>query len=137
MNLTGSQQLLVSGGSSTGQKTQAEILREAAISMGVNKGNITIIPEPLNTREEALHAARIFSSDQPFILVTDAIHMPRAMQQFQKQGLKPIPAPCNFMVKKADVNPPLWWFPSSKNIEKAESTIHEYVGMLWYKLGGG
>lgn len=136
MEATNSKNLLVSGGNRTVQKTQAEILRDAAISLGFKKENITIVSEPVNTWEEALHAASLLSSEQPFFLVTDAIHMTRAIRFFQQQDLKPIAAPCNFLVKKTETKSPLWWFPSSKNLEKAENAIHEYVGLFWYRLRG-
>jgi uncharacterized SAM-binding protein YcdF (DUF218 family) len=134
IQITGSNHLIVSGRSKTSQVTQAEVLRNAAVSLGVSPENITMVPEPTNTREEVRCAARILNPDQPFLLVTDAIHMPRAMQVFHREGLHPVAAPCNYMVKKEEDNPFLWWFPSSKNLEKAESAIHEYVGMVWYRV---
>ena len=37
-----------------------------------------------------------------FILVTSASHMLRAMALFRKQGMEPIPAPTDYMVKERE-----------------------------------
>jgi uncharacterized SAM-binding protein YcdF (DUF218 family) len=83
---------------------------------------------------EAYEYKRLFGDSTHLILVTSASHMPRSVSIFKRAGLSPVPAPANHLVKKPEVKPLLWWFPSSKNIEKSESAIHEYVGMLWYRL---
>jgi uncharacterized SAM-binding protein YcdF (DUF218 family) len=68
------------------------------------------------------------------ILVTDALHMPRAMMLFRKAGLDPIPAPTNFIIKYGK-NPisPDWW-PSPGNIEMFGKAVHEYAGIVWGKV---
>ena len=64
--------------------------------MGVSKYNILMQEEPRDTEEEALYVKRIVKN-KPFILVTAAYHMPRAMELFKKEGLSPIAAPTNFL----------------------------------------
>ena len=62
--------------------------------------------------------------------------MPRAMYLFQKAGLNPLPASTGHLVKKSKNVDPWFWMPSANHIEKMERVIHEYVGLLWYKVGG-
>jgi uncharacterized SAM-binding protein YcdF (DUF218 family) len=86
---------------------------------------------PKNTWAEATEYKRLFGDSAQLILVTSAAHMPRAMKLFHKAGLSPIAAPTNHLVKKSP-QPDFWfWLPSSINIQKMESAVHEYVGMGW------
>jgi len=54
---------------------------------------------------------------------------------FQKVGLKPLAAPTHFLVKKEKKRGFRYWLPSSENIKKTESAMHEYAGLLWAKMG--
>ncbi len=47
---------------------------------------------PKDTEEEAA-AVKQAIGDAPFLLVTSASHLPRAMIFFQQEGLNPLPAP--------------------------------------------
>ena len=70
-----------------------------------------------------------------FILVTSASHMPRAMALFRKHGMDPVPGPTDYMVKEREGGlTPGVFFPSAGSLEKAESVIHEYLGMVWGKV---
>lgn len=105
----------------------ARLLQES----GIPKGAITVKKSSRDTKEEALMMKALIG-DKAFILVTAAYHMPRAMALFEKLGLNPVAAPTNFLVKKKD------WFEvldqeSGWNFEKA---LHEYIGLLWYRLKG-
>ena len=72
-----------------------------------------------------------------FILVTSAIHMPRAMGLFANQGLAPIPAPADFLVKRGRLSyDPGMFYPKSGGVVEAESLIRESLGILWAKLRG-
>lgn len=114
--------------------SQAEITAEVAVILGVNKKDIYKQTKPENTWMEATEFKRLFGNSVQPVVVTSAIHMPRAMYLFRKAGLNPIAAPTDFKIKK-DKNRDFWfWLPSAGNINKMESAIHEYVGLLWYKF---
>lgn len=116
---------------------QAEIGAGAATELGINPNIIYTIPEPWNTRDEARRYKERYCIADSFILITDAAHMPRAMYHFKKAGLNPIPAPCNLRIKKNDIPKTLsYYLPSSQNITYTEILFHEYLGLLWAKLGG-
>jgi uncharacterized SAM-binding protein YcdF (DUF218 family) len=76
-----------------------------------------------------------FVKNQPFLLVTSAVHMPRSMLIFQKLGMKPIPAPGDFRYS------PYYFyydfFPSGNNLTKMEAVIHEYLGLAYLYLFPG
>jgi uncharacterized SAM-binding protein YcdF (DUF218 family) len=66
------------------------------------------------------------------LLVTDAIHMPRAMRAFAAAGLQATPAPTLF---NSRVRGRLTdYFPGAGNLSLAGYAMHEWIGLLWYRL---
>jgi len=86
-----------------------------------------------DTQEEA-QAGKKLLGDKPFILVTSASHMPRALNFFNNEGLDPIPAPTNHL---AGIQHPNYTkFFSSDALEKSRIAFHELLGLVWQKLKG-
>lgn len=87
-----------------------------------------------NTAQNAAHAATILreAGIDRVLLVTDAIHMPRAMQIFSKTSLAAIPAATEFRSRKplsaAD------FIPSAGSLQTSHYALHEWIGMVWYQL---
>jgi uncharacterized SAM-binding protein YcdF (DUF218 family) len=87
-----------------------------------------------NTAQNAAHAATILreAGIDRVLIVTDAMHMPRAMQIFSKTGLAAIPAPTDFRSRKplsaAD------FIPSAGSLQTSHYALHEWIGMAWYRL---
>jgi uncharacterized SAM-binding protein YcdF (DUF218 family) len=115
---------------------QAEILARASISLGVDSSRIKKIGRVINTNDEANRFYSTFGKSGSLIIVTDAIHMPRAMKLFRKAGLNPIASPTNRLNKLDPVEPQFLWIPSARNIYKMEMAVHEYAGMIWNYTGG-
>ncbi|WP_419768346.1 YdcF family protein [Arcobacter sp.] len=99
------------------------------ISLGVNENRIIMQDKPKDTIEEAISIKKLIN-DKPFILVTSAYHMPRAIKIFQKQGLNPIAMSTDFTVKKQKSNSYL----SIKELKKVTMAIHEYIGLVWLTI---
>lgn len=60
-------------------------------------------------------------------VVTDALHMPRAMAEFDRTGLVLTPAPMGYpLPTKSDL---LQWLPSSDGIYSSTRVIHEMLGL--------
>jgi uncharacterized SAM-binding protein YcdF (DUF218 family) len=123
--------LVVSGYSSGLLLSQAEVLYRTALSLGVKEQDIKVLSTTRNTSDEAKTFYSEFGKQNQLIIVTDAIHMPRAMKLFKKEGLNPIPAPTNYIVKHLSKRDTISFIPSSENIWEMEVAIHEYVGILW------
>ncbi|WP_340106946.1 YdcF family protein [Rhodohalobacter sp. 8-1] len=125
--------LILSGFSSSGRKPQAEMLRDAALLLGVDKESTRMQTEPGNTLEEAMVYAERFSGEEKVILVTSAAHMPRSVMLFERAGIEVIPSPTNYRLKGSWRN--VWFgMPSMDNIEKLRSAIYEYAAILKYKI---
>ena len=121
--------LVTSGYSRNGIRSQADILASTAVGLGVNPVDTLWLPDPTTTREEAAAYRARFGDSTQIILVTSAIHIPRAMGWFQYQGFNPVPAPANHMVK---ISPDRWtydWWPSYRKITLMGKVFHEYAGL--------
>ena len=101
-----------------------------AKELGVYEDEIIINPNPKDTKEEAIFAKSVVG-EKPFILVTSATHMPRAMMIFKSLGMHPIPAPTDFHKKEIDS---YLKAPNIGSLEKSRLAIHEYLGILWSKI---
>lgn len=87
-----------------------------------------------NTAQNAAHAAMQLreAGIHRVLLVTDAIHMPRALQIFSKTGLAVISAPTDFR-SRAPMSFGAF-IPSAAPLQSSHYALHEWIGMLWYQL---
>ncbi|MCK5913834.1 MAG: YdcF family protein [Desulfuromusa sp.] len=109
-----------------------EKLRELALALGVPDEDILVFNGPRDTMEEAELIAANFA-DTSLVLVTTAVHMPRALNLFHRVGLDPIPAPTEHLSKPFKG----WWqFPNGKTLARSEYWAHERLGLLWVDLTG-
>ena len=123
--------LIVSGYEGDDKLTaHAIILKNAAISLGVDKNDIIMQEKAKDTYEEAVFAKKIVSNEK-LILVTSAFHMPRAMQIFKSFNINAIAAPTNYYSK---TNNDYLTPPRSKELDKTTLAMHEYIGLLWFNL---
>ena len=91
-----------------------------------------------NTAENALFSARILRQDgvSRILLVTDAMHMPRATMVFARTGLDVVAAPTMFF--GAGSIGPLDFLPSAEGLRRSYYAIYEWTGLFWYwtRYGG-
>jgi uncharacterized SAM-binding protein YcdF (DUF218 family) len=116
--------------------TEAEAMANMAQSLGVPRAQMLLDPESSNTAQHPVKLAPLLLKDT-FVLVTSAIHMPRAIQNFKRSGLVPVPAPVGHVLT-GDYNfwntkPP---YPRGDNLAAMDVLYYEWVGMLWNKLRG-
>lgn len=120
--------LILSGYSSSGRTTQAEMLYLAALQLGVKDENMKMQTEPSNTNEEASIYFEKFGTANSLILVTSAAHMPRSIEAFSRNGLKPIASPAHYRL----IGGPKmkrWWLPSIRNISHLKTGINEHAAI--------
>ncbi len=125
--------LIVSGYNGPKELSHAQILAEAAISLGVAPDRIIRFDATRDTDDEAQELARRLGLE-PFLLVTSAWHMPRAMALCVKAGLQPIAAPADYQQRPGEEisYPFLSWDLGA--LEMSTKAIHERLGLLWAKL---
>ena len=125
--------IILSGGAVYDSLPEASTFAKVAAILNVNARDIVLDDVSRDTEEQAQNIRSIVGHDR-FILVTSAYHMPRSMAIFNQAGLKPIPAPTNHLVKERQVMAPEIFYPSSMGFLKAEHAMHEYLGLLWFRM---
>lgn len=127
--------IMITSGRAGAQKiSNAQMVKTAAISLGVPTNKIITENFPKDTEEEAeLISPRI--KGKRVVLVTNANHMPRAMKYFQQHGVTPIAAPTGYWVKGIN-NHKNWryYFPNSMKIKQTTTAWYENMGLLWQWL---
>ncbi len=96
-----------------------------------------------NTYEDALYVSRLFEKNgmrKEILLVTSAMHMPRAARLFRKQGFTVYPAPTDFRAGSEPLQHPLlqpfMMLPSEWALNETADALREYMGLAAYFLMG-
>ncbi len=100
-----------------------------------------------NTYENALYSRQMLEplGINRIILVTSALHMPRTLALYKKQGFDVIPAPTDYLISQAD-----WRFlfhadwrtqlinllPDGRYMDWTYQALKEYLGIVVYRLRG-
>ncbi|HEY9666717.1 MAG TPA: YdcF family protein [Coleofasciculaceae cyanobacterium] len=115
-------------------------------SIGIPDEALVQEPDSLNTYQNAVNVKKILETRgiRRVLLVTSAMHMPRSLLIFKRQGIDAIPAPTDFLVSEGELqelsNSPksaiLNLLPSVDNLEMLTAAIKEYVGIIAYGLRG-
>lgn len=127
--------LVLSGGGGFDPVSNAKIMADMALALGLDRSDLVLEEESKDTRDEARLVKYIVKRDR-FILVTAASHMPRSVALFRKEGMYPIPAPTEHLVKERKNVSPGMFFPGASNLRKVERAFHEYMGLMWAKIRG-
>jgi len=121
--------------------TEGPSLALALKTFGVDPNDIIIEDKSRNTRENAVFSKRIidslWTSKKPNILiVTSAVHMPRAKRCFLKLNLKFDYLTTDFLGHKREFGFDKLFIPQIDAISKWGKLMKEWVGMITYKLAG-
>lgn len=125
--------LLLSGGGSDQRFTEAALLKQLSQWASISPQRIVLEAGSSNTEEQA-RALVALVHQEPFYLVTSAIHMPRSMFLCQQQGLNPIPAPTDFTFFWSDGNQAKLFIPNVYNLYYFTIAAHELLGRAWATL---
>jgi len=127
--------LILSGGAVFDPSPVARVMADVALTLGVEAKDLILEIESRDTEEEALLLREIVRDDR-LILVTSASHIPRSMLYFKKLGMRPIPAPTDYLVKESQGMHPGMFFPGTGGLVKMQQALYEYLGLAWAKLRG-
>jgi uncharacterized SAM-binding protein YcdF (DUF218 family) len=120
--------LLVSGGALPGFAAPALGYAKMAAELGVDRSAVVVLGHALNTAQEARDVTALLGS-APFILVTSAYHMPRAMWLMRRSGADPLPAPTGQLLRLEHAAERFGIIPGSRGLRKTEIALHEYWGL--------
>jgi uncharacterized SAM-binding protein YcdF (DUF218 family) len=93
-----------------------------------------IEPRSRDTFENAAFSAAMLRADgiRRVLLVTDAMHMPRARAAFEHAGLEVVSAPTLFF--SAQARSLSAWVPSAEGMRRSWYALYELTGIAWYRL---
>lgn len=106
---------------------------QAAVILGVSPTDTAFLPNTENTEQEARHFVKRFGKRE-VIVVTHALHMPRAIKWFEHFGAKPIPAPMGYAIKLDPYDPDSNWGFSLSKFRLLKKWIKEKVGTLYMDM---
>jgi len=108
------------------------VLKEYAISNGIDSDNIFVTKDVENTADEAVAVRELISPSKRIILVTSAYHMYRAKRLFEKQGFEIIPFKVDYKSKRNTEMTIIDFLPSADNLKTTETAVREIIGRLFY-----
>jgi uncharacterized SAM-binding protein YcdF (DUF218 family) len=123
--------VLVSGGADPRRDAFSEARAMAMVlqDFGVPAQALVLEEASRNTRENAAFSAALLKARgiHHILLVTSALHMPRALSLFSAQGLQADPAPTDF---ESHLRPPgvLAWLPDAQALDGSGRAMKEMVG---------
>ncbi len=128
--------LLLTGGVVFGEGIPEAVLMKEVLENEFKVPVAWVETEARNTQENASFTRDILVREgiTGFFLVTNAGHMPRAMESFRRLGLEPIPAPTQFTSSSAQVSDLFSWLPNAGSLESSNIVFNEYLGRIWYWL---
>ena len=119
---------------------EASFIKDRLVELGIPQQDIFTDGLSRNTYENAVNSKKICDSvhlNGPFLLISSAMHLPRAENLFIKQKLDIRSYPCDFMTRNIANN---FWedylLPSSLTLNNWDIFIKELFGLVIYKIIG-
>ena len=136
--------LLITGGNvnikglKIDETQESKKVKEVLIAMGVNQNDIYLEEQARNTHENALYSRQMLKPflAEKIVLVTSAMHMPRAKACYVKEGFTIEAFPAD--IKKKDTATGILdqLIPQERNLSKFAELIREMTGYLIYQIVG-
>ena len=128
--------ILISAGNIVEQRglhSEAFYARELLGLWGVPSDLVLIESNSRTTFENHQQVASLIKSNdiRSALLVTSALHMPRAYSLFKDLPIKITPATSDVLVRDADSIGFLNWIPSANAMKLTTAALHEYYA-IWY-----
>lgn len=124
-NILPNYKIITSGNCTSGLESQASVVARAAIELGIPPENCEILESPANTAEEISEFVKRYGIKKNVIVVSDAIHLPRAMMLYKRAGMNVIGAPTNFKVKIVPDETSRFSLPSLRSIDLMNEYLRE------------
>ncbi|WP_167935792.1 YdcF family protein [Halothermothrix orenii] len=132
--------LIFTGGQGIGHSgpSEADVAGEFLRELGINQEALVLENRARNTYENGLYVRDYLEQrnglDRGVYLVTSAVHLPRAVGVFRRLNLKVVPVPAGYFADHTQG----WldFFPARSNLNATLAAIHEWIGLLWYKVRG-
>lgn len=130
--------ILLSGGALEGRVSEAQGMAKVLKLRGIPDSALILENESRNTYENIrLSQPMLGQLGKPKVLVvTSALHMPRAMAVFESMGINAVPASVAPQIVPPDDYTLYPWLPHTRSLEASRSIIKEYFGLFGYWIRG-
>jgi uncharacterized SAM-binding protein YcdF (DUF218 family) len=133
--------VVVSGGNLPWRRQEvleAELAAGLLHEWGVPRSALLIEGGSANTRQNALNTRQLLEQHglHRVLLVTSAMHMPRALAAFRSAGVDAVPSPTDYTVVDESPHTPLDFLPNSEDLARTTRAIKEYLGLGVYRWRG-
>lgn len=128
--------LLVSGGATDNEAVPEASIMNRVLAQDYGGAAHWLETASRNTMQNAVYSSRILrhAGIRRIYLVTHAVHMPRAVWAFRRQGMQVTPAPTVYgMYRLHAVHTP-WFIPDMLALDWSRRALYEHLGMLWYEI---
>jgi len=126
--------LLVTGGAPDGQGESEAVFMARSLKDDFGVTARWVESNAINTNQNAILSAQLLRQEniQQILLVTDAIHMPRARWAFEHAGLRVAPVPSHFVATGDFLLAS--FIPNAQSLKNSHYAIHEWLSLLVYRL---
>lgn len=131
--------ILVFSGGAGRSMTEAEVMRRLLARQGLDATRVIFEERSLNTYENARFSKELVQPkpNQEWLLITSALHMPRSVAVFEKQGWRVIPHPVSHQMPPegfgafGGIN-----FDVLGRFSLIGDALHEWFGLVLYWITG-
>lgn len=133
--------VIATGGAGPGSKSErpeSDAMRDLLAQWGVPPAAVLAEGASLDTHDNAVETRRLLDARalKRVLLVTSALHMPRALAAFREAGIDAVPCPTDFRAVDPESRSILDFLPDSEALSASTAALHEILGHLWYRLRG-
>lgn len=117
----------------SGDARNARDLGDVLRTLGLPADRLVLESQSRNTADSAQRVVPLLGG-RSFALVTSAGHLPRSMATFAEVGLHPVPVPADYRLPgRLSIGS---FIPSPRALLASNLAVHEYLGLVWYRMSG-
>lgn len=125
--------VILSGGGGGRHGSEAEMMARAITRLGVPRTALLLETRSRSTEANAENTRAIAEplGLRRVLLVTSAVHMPRAERVFREQGFRVVPVPVQEYAERRG-----WrrWMPAPSALWRSGKALKEYAGLIAFEL---
>ncbi len=111
--------------------SQSDVAQEVILQAGIDPVRVVFVTESRNTCQDARYANDKLKPQEgeQWLLITSALHMPRAIACFRAVGWNIIAYPTDYRY-----HGPIKVLSLTQNLTNIDAATHEWLGLIYYRL---